>query len=46
MGAWPLASLVLGAETYSAEQILALLNLPTAGDASRLLARQLIAVKL
>jgi hypothetical protein len=44
--AWPVDSLVLGDQTYTAEELLALLNLPTIGDASRLLARQFIAAKL
>ncbi len=43
---WPVASLVLGSESYSAAELVALLHAPTKGDASVLLARQLITAKL
>ena len=44
--AWPVSSLVLGDETYSKAELLQLLRTPTKGDASLILARQLIAAKL
>lgn len=43
---WPVASLTLGAESYSGDEIAALLTKPVRGDASVLLARELIAAKL
>jgi hypothetical protein len=43
---WAVDSLQLGAETYTQEELLALLSMPTTGDASLILAHQLIAVKL
>lgn len=43
---WAVASLVLGAQTYAAAELLALLRSPVKGDASEILARQLIAAKL
>ena len=43
---WPVTSLLLGDETYSKPQLLELLRLPSLGDASQILARQLIAAKL
>lgn len=44
--AWPVGELVLGAETYDAAALLALLRTPVRGDASLILAHQLIAAKL
>lgn len=44
--AWPVSSLVLGDETYSQTELLELLGMRIQGDASRLLARALIAAKL
>lgn len=44
--AWPVDSLQLGAVTYSKDDLLALLAQPTKGDASMILAHQLIATKL
>jgi hypothetical protein len=44
--AWPLASLTLGCETYTKQQCLALMKTPPHGDASIILAVQLIAAKL
>ncbi len=46
-GEWPVSSLVLGSQTYSQSELLSLLKMPVKnGDASILLARQLIAAKL
>jgi uncharacterized delta-60 repeat protein len=42
---WPVASLTLGAESYSGNELAALLTKPVRGDASVLLARELIAAK-
>ena len=39
-------SLMLGSQTYSKAQLLALLNAPSGADASLILAKQLIAAKL
>ncbi|HET9531545.1 MAG TPA: hypothetical protein VFQ92_14400 [Blastocatellia bacterium] len=44
--AWPVDSLVLGNETYTKAELLAILNTSTNTDASLILARQLIAAKL
>jgi len=44
--AWPVDTLMLGASEYTQEELLQILNLPTTGDASLILARQLIAAKL
>lgn len=44
--AWPVDSLELGSQTYSMSELLILLKAPTRGDASRILAKQLIAAKL
>lgn len=44
--AWPVTSLTLGGQTYSQAELLALLNQPGGGDASMILAVQLIAAKL
>jgi hypothetical protein len=43
---WPMSSLVLGDQTYSKAEAVAILNLPTTGDASVNLADQLIATTL
>jgi len=43
---WPVTSLMLGSQTYTQAQLLALLNDPVGGDASLILAKQLIAAKL
>jgi hypothetical protein len=42
---WPVTSLVLGSQTYSQTELITLLGLPVAGDASINLAHQLIAAK-
>ncbi|HKZ47453.1 MAG TPA: SBBP repeat-containing protein [Thermoplasmata archaeon] len=44
--AWPVPSLTLGTTTYTQAQLLVLLGTPTKGDASLILAHQLIAAKL
>jgi hypothetical protein len=44
--AWPVDQLTLGSQTYTQAELLALLDLPTTGDASLILAHQLIAAKL
>ncbi|UCD56950.1 MAG: putative metal-binding motif-containing protein [Candidatus Hydrogenedentota bacterium] len=44
--AWPVDSLKLGGETYTKNELLAIFKMPVRGDASRTLARQLIAAKL
>src|SRR5262249_42946933 len=44
--AWPVTSLPLGSQTYTQTELLALLNPPPRGDASLILADQLIAAKL
>lgn len=44
--AWPVDELVLGAETYDRTALLDLLRTPVRGDASLILAKQLIAAKL
>ena len=43
---WPVDELVLGGETYDATGLLGLLRTPVKGDASLILAHQLIAAKL
>lgn len=43
---WPLTELVLGTQTYNQAELLILFNTPPAGDASLILAHQLIAAKL
>jgi uncharacterized delta-60 repeat protein len=43
---WPVTSLTLGAQVYSKPELLALLANPSGGDASAILARQLIAATL
>ena len=45
-GAWPVTSLNIGAQTYDQQQLLQLLGKPGGGDASMILAAQLIAAKL
>jgi hypothetical protein len=45
VSAWPVTSLVLGSQTYNQAQLINLLGLPVAGDASINLAHQLIAAK-
>ncbi|HEV8595130.1 MAG TPA: hypothetical protein VGR51_06340 [Thermoplasmata archaeon] len=45
-GEWPEPSLVLGDETYAQDELLALLRRPVKGDASLILAKQLIATRL
>lgn len=45
-GAWPRDSLTLGTRPYAKLELLALLRLPDGGDASIVLARELIAAKL
>ncbi|RJP71525.1 MAG: hypothetical protein C4532_07370 [Candidatus Abyssobacteria bacterium SURF_17] len=44
--AWPVTSLVLGSETYSQSELITILRTPPRGDASLILAKQLIAAKL
>jgi hypothetical protein len=44
--AWPVNSLMLGSQTYNMTELLAILNSPAGGDASVILAVQLIAAKL
>ena len=44
--AWPVASLTLGSQTYTKTELLTILKAPTRGDASLILADQLIAAKL
>lgn len=44
--AWPTPSLTLGTQSYSQAQLLSLLSAPSQGDASVILAKQLIAAKL
>ncbi|HPA19959.1 MAG TPA: hypothetical protein PLU30_19570 [Verrucomicrobiae bacterium] len=43
---WPVDSLTLGAVAYTQDELLAILGQPTKGDASMILAHQLIAAKL
>lgn len=43
---WPVSALVLGGKTYTEVELLALLDMPTVGDSSLTLAKQLIAAKL
>ena len=45
-GAWPVSSLTLGSESYSQVELLSLLFRPSRGDASLILAKQLIAAEL
>lgn len=43
---WPVTQLTLGGQTYSQVELIILLNTPSEGDASLILAKQLIAAKL
>ncbi len=43
---WPVTQIMLGSQTYTQVEVLILLNTPPAGDASLILAHQLIAAKL
>ncbi len=43
---WPVTQLMLGSQTYTQVELIILLNTPPAGDASLILAQQLIAAKL
>jgi hypothetical protein len=43
---WPVTTIMLGSQTYTQVEALILLNTPPAGDASLILAHQLIAAKL
>ncbi len=43
---WPVTQITLGSQTYTQVEVLILLNTPPAGDASLILAHQLIAAKL
>lgn len=45
-GAWPIDTIVLGDESYTKMEAIAIMRTPTRGDASIILARQLIAAKL
>ena len=45
-GAWPVTSLTLGSQTYTQAALLTLFDTPPRGDASLILAHQLIAAKL
>ena len=45
-GDWPVSSLTLGSQVYNAAELFALLTMDAGGDASVLLAQQLIAAKL
>jgi hypothetical protein len=44
--AWPVHSLMLGSQTYNMMELLNILGTPSGGDASLILAKQLIAAKL
>ena len=44
--AWPVNSLMLGSQTYTNAELLNILNTPVGGDASLILAHQLIAARL
>jgi hypothetical protein len=46
LDAWPVSSLVLGGQTYTKPELVSLLNSSGSGDASAILAAQLIAAKL
>src|SRR5262249_16999965 len=46
LSAWPVTSLTLGSQVYSQSELINILGLPVAGDASISLAHQLIAAKL
>lgn len=45
-GAWPVTSLTLGGKTYTRSELLTILRTPIRGDASLILAHQLIAARL
>jgi YVTN family beta-propeller protein len=45
-GAWPVPSLILGSQSYTQAELLALFDTPPMGDASVILAHQLIAARL
>jgi hypothetical protein len=45
-GVWPVTSLTLGRQTYTRTELLTILKTPIRGDASLILAHQLIAAKL
>ena len=45
-GEWPVSSLTLGSQSYGTAELTVLLHSPAKGDASVILARQLIAAKL
>jgi hypothetical protein len=45
-GAWPVSSLTIGTVTYSAADLLSILNTPAGGNGLLILAHQLIAAKL
>lgn len=44
--AWPVSSLTLGSQSYTKAELITILKTPTRGDASIILAKQLIAAKL
>lgn len=44
--AWPVSSLTLGSQSYTQAELLTILRTPTRGDASLILAKQLISAKL
>jgi hypothetical protein len=46
LDAWPVSSLTLGSQTYTQSELLSLFDTPVKGDASLILAGQLIAAKL
>ena len=46
VNSWPVASLTIGSQTYSEAELVAILQTPIVGDASLVLAHQLIATKL
>jgi hypothetical protein len=46
LNVWPVSSLILGSQTYSKAELLQILGNPGGGDASQILAVQLIAAKL
>lgn len=46
LNAWPVETVTLGVEVYTKEEARAIMRTPTRGDASIILARQLIAAKL
>jgi hypothetical protein len=44
--AWPVQQLTLGAQTYNQDELITILEMPSQGDASLILAKQLITLKL